>query len=404
MHPRPARETATPYASIVVHQYDADGNRVGTVMSPVGGPVQTTGMLVDTVGGLSHVVAEMDGGGALVALYVRQADELLAVMRPAGGGAWETRYVHHDGIGSVRTLTDEAGSVVNARSYEAFGSRTAGTGNDVLAYGYAGEAFDGASGLAYHRARWMDPRSGRFVSEDPVTDCRGDGCRSLYGYAASGPLTHVDPSGLFEGSLASTSAVAIGVGIMATIGANVFDSNSQYIQSSFVRRKPSGYDYIDVRATPLTGGASLIGSYHLFMIIGRASGSETIYRAGPLHSFLTSQGAFNGGDGVLAPGASTLDVFGPLHAEAYTYDETAPGDWDPLAPSVEVLHGNIEEANKCLSEAYYEIQAAEVPYKPLGPNSNSFVHELLTRCNLEARKPPVLTPGWNTRIDTQVAP
>jgi hypothetical protein len=58
----------------------------------------------------SQVVADTDGSGNLTALYVRVGDELLAVMRPgSGAGTWTTRFVHSDGLGSVRVLTDETG-------------------------------------------------------------------------------------------------------------------------------------------------------------------------------------------------------------------------------------------------------------------------------------------------------
>ena len=61
--------------------YDPDGNRVRTSVTPPAGPTTTTHFLVDTSGGLSHVVAETDGTGTLQAYYVR-GDDLLAVMRP----------------------------------------------------------------------------------------------------------------------------------------------------------------------------------------------------------------------------------------------------------------------------------------------------------------------------------
>jgi RHS repeat-associated protein len=153
--------------SKVEHVYDVDGNRVQTTVTPTGGPAKTTRYLVDTAGGLSQVVADVDGTtGALAALYVRLGDELLAVMRPDGHGGYSTRWVHHDGIGSVRALTDESGVTTDAKSYEAFGGVVTTAGTDPLPYGFAGEAYDGTSGLAYHRARWMDARVGRFLGMD----------------------------------------------------------------------------------------------------------------------------------------------------------------------------------------------------------------------------------------------
>jgi RHS repeat-associated protein len=49
----------------------------------------------------------------------------------------------------------------------AFGELLAHTGSDPQPYAFTGEPLDPNSGWQYHRARWMDPRTGRFVSEDP---------------------------------------------------------------------------------------------------------------------------------------------------------------------------------------------------------------------------------------------
>jgi RHS repeat-associated protein len=153
----------------VAHEYDPDGNRVQTTVTPSGGSATADNLLVDTTGALSQAIVESDGSGNLTALYVRVGDELLEVMRPgATTGTWTTRFIHHDGLGSVRALTDETGTTVDTRAYEAFGTKNVEAGNDPLAYGFAGEPFEPTSLLAYHRARWMDARVGRFAGMDPV--------------------------------------------------------------------------------------------------------------------------------------------------------------------------------------------------------------------------------------------
>ncbi len=203
------------------HSYDADGNRVQTKVTPPGGTASTTNYLVDTTGNLSQVVAESDGTGALTAVYVRAYDEMLAVLRPTSATTWATRYVHSDGLGSVRVLTDETGNVTDTRGYEAFGVRNATTGNDALAFGFAGEPFDSVAKLAYHRARWMDPRVGRFLGMDPLTGRLGNPLSlHKYLYVADEPIDATDASGL-EFSLAGVSAsVSMGqiLSTMATVG------------------------------------------------------------------------------------------------------------------------------------------------------------------------------------------
>jgi RHS repeat-associated protein len=181
----------------VVHAYDPDGNRVQTSVTPSGGTAATTNFLVDTSGTtLSQVAAESDNNGNLTALYVRMGDQLLAVMRPAAGGTWSTRFVHGDGLGSVRALTDESGTTVDARAYEAFGTKNVEAGSDPLAYGFAGEPFEPTSMLAYHRARWMDARVGRFEGMDQAEgDPQRPSSLHKYTYAWDEPLGITDPSG-----------------------------------------------------------------------------------------------------------------------------------------------------------------------------------------------------------------
>jgi RHS repeat-associated protein len=184
--------------TVVAHAYDADGNRVQTKFSPTTGPPSTTNFLVDTSGQLSHVVAETDAAGVLNAHYIR-GDDLLAVMRPSGPGAWSTRFYHADGLGSVRRLTDETGNITDGYAYTAFGESLGHTGTDPQPYAFTGEPYDPNVGFQYHRARWMDPRTGRLLGMDPF---RGQIFKPLtlhrYLYAGAAPVNNVDPSGEFD--------------------------------------------------------------------------------------------------------------------------------------------------------------------------------------------------------------
>jgi RHS repeat-associated protein len=183
--------------SRVDHTYDPDGHRVQTRLTLPSGTAKTTRYLVDP-SGLSHVVAETDGAtGALSAAYVRLGDELLSVLRPDGHGGFITRYVHHDGLGSVRALSDETGSRTDTKNFEAFGSLISSSGTDPLPYGFAGEPFDATTHLADHRARWMDPRLGRFMSMDPVLARPGGRGMTPYWYANDDPVGNTDPTGLY---------------------------------------------------------------------------------------------------------------------------------------------------------------------------------------------------------------
>ena len=96
----------------------------------------------------------------------------------------------------MRALTDETGTTIDTRGYEAFGTKNVEAGSDPLTYGFAGEPFQQDSMLAYHRARWMDARVGRFEGMDAFDgDDMKPGTLHRYLYGSDQPTGHVDPSG-----------------------------------------------------------------------------------------------------------------------------------------------------------------------------------------------------------------
>lgn len=107
--------------------------------------------------------------------------------------AGQQEYLHGDALGSIRTVTDSAGSVIAESNYQPYGLATA-TAEPVAAvtrFGFAGEYTD-PTGLLYLRARYYDPTTAQFVTIDPLVD------RTLtaYGYTGGNPLQYVDPLGL----------------------------------------------------------------------------------------------------------------------------------------------------------------------------------------------------------------
>ena len=265
-----------------------------TKVTPAGGGTPAvTNYLVDTTGSLSQVVAETDGAGALKALYVRADNELLAVLRPTGTTTWATRYVHADGLGSVRVLTDETGTVTDTRDYEAFGTRNETAGSDSLAFGFAGEPYDSLSKLAYHRARWMDPRVGRFLGMDPFVGRLGNPL-SLHRfiYAGDNSVNSTDPTG--EDEMAEVAAGNIGGAILATLTlsaefavANAIACEASLVASFFESPTPtSGSNFCKKRwFNHYTTEAGRIGI--------RAGGFILLSKSEPV-VFLTSDNYFTG--------------------------------------------------------------------------------------------------------------
>jgi RHS repeat-associated protein len=99
-------------------------------------------------------------------------------------------YLQHDRIGSVRTLTDQAGTIAGSDSYDSYGVLLAHDGGESTPFGYTGQ-YTEPSGLIYLRARYYDPATAQFISVDPMLDQT----RSWYAYAGADPLDAVDPTG-----------------------------------------------------------------------------------------------------------------------------------------------------------------------------------------------------------------
>ncbi|HLO29547.1 MAG TPA: RHS repeat-associated core domain-containing protein [Anaerolineales bacterium] len=192
--------------TVIAYAYDADGNRVQTTTT-LAGVTTVTNYLVDISGPLSQVVAETDANSNLIAYYVR-GDDLLAMIRGS-----QTRFYHADGLGSIRRLTDESGTVTDTYTYTAFGELLNHTGTDPQPYAFAGEPFDSNIGFYYNRARWMDPIVGRFTGMDPwVGDIFDPQSLHRYLYSNANPVNNRDPSG--NQSLSELAVVAAVVGLL----------------------------------------------------------------------------------------------------------------------------------------------------------------------------------------------
>jgi RHS repeat-associated protein len=110
----------------------------------------------------------------------------------AGGTA---TYAHADGLGSIRLLTDAMGTSVGTKQYDAFGAARTTTGV-MLPFGYTGEQEDSESGLVYLRARYLDPGTGRFLSQDRFAGFIAvPGTQHRYTYVGNSPTRWADPTG-----------------------------------------------------------------------------------------------------------------------------------------------------------------------------------------------------------------
>ena len=130
--------------------------------------------------------------------------------------AGQAYFYHRDHLGSVRLVTDAAGAVVNSYDYDAYGNFEAISETVTSPYAYTGREYDGESGLYYYRKRYYDPRTGRFLQQDPLGFAAGDS--NHYRYVFNDPVNLVDPFGLQAANEdAALRTLALGLGI-GTVG------------------------------------------------------------------------------------------------------------------------------------------------------------------------------------------
>jgi RHS repeat-associated protein len=80
--------------------------------------------------------------------------------------------------------------------YDAFGNIASRSGLSANKFGYTGHQMDQETGLIYFQARYYDPQTGRFITQDPY---EGDWNTPLslhhYLYAYGNPTTYIDLHG-----------------------------------------------------------------------------------------------------------------------------------------------------------------------------------------------------------------
>lgn len=164
-------------AEVARFKFDPQGRRVERVAGGV-----TTLWAYDD----EDILRETVGASTTKYLHGPGIDEPLA----SEDGAGVLSHIHADGLGSIVRTTNGAGAVVGSRQYDSYGNIEVGA---VDGYAFTGREWDAAANLAYYRARYYDPKIGRFISEDPIGFDGGD--VNFYAYVLNNPVNLVDPTG-----------------------------------------------------------------------------------------------------------------------------------------------------------------------------------------------------------------
>jgi len=193
----------------VSYRYDAFGRRIYK-SSTVG----TSVYAYDN----DNLIEETNATGAAVARYTQtqNLDEPLAILRSG-----TTSYYEADGSKSITSLSNAAGTLTQAYTFDAFGNQTASSGSLTNPFRFAGRELDSDTNLYFLRARFYDAGAGRFITEDPIAFRGGD--VNLYRYVWNRPTSFVDPRGKRGVGVAggASAGAGLGIGAAGTVGGGV---------------------------------------------------------------------------------------------------------------------------------------------------------------------------------------
>jgi RHS repeat-associated protein len=175
-------QVVNPGVGTTTFRYDPWGRRLQK-----SGPLGTTNYLYDR----ANLVNEINNAGNIGTSYAgndEKVDEPLSEQRSGTNS-----YYEQDGLGSVTSLSNSAGTLANTYNYDSFGKPTASTGTLVNPFQYTAREFDPETGIYNYRHRYYNQSDGRFISEDPL---RFGGGADFYAYVRNNPINLSDPSGL----------------------------------------------------------------------------------------------------------------------------------------------------------------------------------------------------------------
>lgn len=191
-------EGVTPTGESSVYVYNGLGMRVSNIQVTKDSrkPV-TEEYVIDYTSGENNdlCVYSTSEKGQYVDSYIYAGGEQLYLNTGKPGKETQTYYIHEDVMGSASYLTEEDGTVCQRIEYDVWGlpqeAKTTAK-NNILDISFTGHSYDDVLGIYFAEARFYDPESRVFISEDPIKD--GD---NWYQYCNSNPATYWDPTGLF---------------------------------------------------------------------------------------------------------------------------------------------------------------------------------------------------------------
>ncbi len=137
------------------------------------------------------IIEERSAAGNTLLAHYNYADRLLSLRTGAS-----VQYYHYDALGSTVNLTNESGATQVGYQLDPWGHIRGESGTSVNRQIFTGQEHDPNTGLIYFGARYYDPDTARFITQDPyMGEPNTPPSLNRYLYAYSNPMVYVDWGG-----------------------------------------------------------------------------------------------------------------------------------------------------------------------------------------------------------------
>ena len=180
-------QLTTPNSQVTNYYYDPFGRRI---WKEVGG-VRTHFFYSD-----EGLIAEYDGTGNEMKMYGYTPDSIWTtnpIYQKIGSNYY---WYQNDHLGTPHRIVDTNGKIVWSATYDAFGNIQVTAAEIENNLRFPGQYYDVESGLHYNWNRYYDPKTGRYLTADPIGL---NGGINLFAYVGNNPIMKGDHWGLCPG-------------------------------------------------------------------------------------------------------------------------------------------------------------------------------------------------------------
>ena len=138
-----------------------------------------------------RLIAETAADGTIIVEYLYMGKVRLAMKDGPTGNIY---HFLNDHLGTPEIVTDSSGTVVWEAYHLPFGETNIHPDSSIVNnFRFPGQYYDNETGFHYNYHRYYDPRTGRYLTPDPIGLVGGI---NLYAYVGNNPINRVDPMAL----------------------------------------------------------------------------------------------------------------------------------------------------------------------------------------------------------------